>query len=126
MRWTDSTGETHELPKLTRALAKRIDSAADEPDRDKRWKAQLAIVQDVLGDDAAAVLDGDSLDTVDINALETTFSGIQAAYESPKRDAQAERIESMLETLDIDKLEAIAKAVESLTSTNRQGFKAVR
>lgn len=124
MRYTDGTGEVRELPKYTRSLAKRIEQVGDEKDRDKRWRLQLSIVQECLGDAADAVLEGHTLDDVDISALESEFEAISMAYEAPKRDKQAERIDSMLSSIDLDRLESVARTLDQLDS--RQGFKNVK
>ena len=128
MQYTDADGNVHELPKLTRSLAKRIDAANAETDTDRAWKAKLAIVQECLGDGAATLLDGTKLDDVDISALETVFGGIVSAYEEPQRAAQAERIAAMLDSFDFDKLQRMAEAVDSINNgkRTRQGFKAVK
>ena len=127
MQYTDTNGDAHDLPKLTRSLAKRIDSANDEQDADKAWKAKLAIVQECLGDDSIKLLDGTKLDDVDISVLETTFEGIVTTYDEPKRAAQNERIEAMLSSIDFDKLQRMAEAMDSINGKRtRQGFKAVK
>lgn len=124
MQYTDGAGTAHELPKYTKALAKRIDQAGSEREREKGWRLKLAVVQECLGDAAPSVLDGSTLDDVDINALETEFAAIEAAYQAPRTDAQAERIDQILSSIDVEKIEAMARAIESLDS--RQGFKNVK
>lgn len=124
MNYVDTSGEGHELPKYTRALAKRVEQAQGETEREKRWKLELAVVQECLGDSAEAVLDGRTLDEVDISVLDAEFEGIAAAYEAPRREAQAERIDATLSAVDLERLEALATAMDSLSQ--RQGFKNVK
>lgn len=125
MRYTDGTGEVHELPKYTRALARKVEIAQNEADADKRWRSELAVVQECLGaEDAAKLLDGSTLDTIDVSALDAEFEAISTAYGQPRRDAQVEGINEVLGSLDIERLQAIADAMESLD--RRQGFKSVK
>lgn len=125
MRYTDSTGEVHELPKYTRQLARKVEGAQSETDADKRWRSELGVVQECLGAEATArVLGGDSLDTIDVAILDAEFEGIASAFEQPRRDAQAERIDELLGALDVERLQAIAEAMDSLDK--RQGFKSVK
>lgn len=125
MRYTDSAGEVHELPKYTRSMARRFEQAQGENEADKRWRQELALVQDCLGAECAArILDGDTLDTVDVGALDAEFEAIASAYDQPRREAQAERIDEILGSLDVERLQAIAEAMDSLDK--RQGFKSVK
>ena len=125
MRWVDSDGGIHELPPCTRQLAKRVSRAQAERDDDARWKAQLAVVTECLGDGAEAVLGGTTIDTVDVARLEAAFVGIAAAYEAPKRQAEMERIDASLASFDVERLQAIVELMGSL-GDSRQGFSNVR
>lgn len=124
MKWVDSEGGIHELPAYTRQLAKRVARAQAERDDDARWTAQLAVVSECLGDEAAAVLGGTTLDTVDVSRLEAAFVGISATYEAPKRQAEMERIDASLASFDVERLQAIVGLMDSLGS--RQGFRDVK
>ena len=123
MLWVDSGGGSHELPKYTRALAKRFAKADEQPEGDARWRAQLDVVRECIGE-TADVLHGTKLDDIDLMELEAAYSGIRSAYESPKREADMRRIEEQLDMLDVAKLQTLADVLGTLDS--RQGFKNVK
>lgn len=127
MDYVDPTGAVHELPKMTRAFARKVEAAKAEPDQEKKWKAQLGIVKECLGDSMGAVIGGETLDTCDVYLLESAFEDVLAAYEAPKREAQAARLEETLSSIDVDKLQRMADMLDSLSRVDsRQGFKNVK
>lgn len=115
--YTDAQGMEHELPKLTLALARRMELG----DRrgEARWRAMLDFVAEVLPpEELERQLDGRRLDDVDLAALERTYSAIEAAY----RGASIDSALALLDRLDLDRL---AKVADTMGRLDRQGFKRV-
>lgn len=125
--YTDANGEVLELPKLTLKLSEEMEAVPNQPSLREVAKAMYAFVSKVLPKDyLAAVLDGSTVDDVDLVALRNTYDGINNAYteatESGKMQDITERMESMMPMLD-----AMEKVVNmSNQAQSRQGFKRVK
>lgn len=108
------------LPKLTMKLKKMMDAPNSASSDEQRLKLQYAFLAETYPkEQLAELLDGTSLDSVDIAALEKVYAETVDEYEAPIREARMKRVQQvgeMLEQLDLSKLDKLM---------NRQGFRNV-
>lgn len=118
-----SKAGTIELPKLTMALSEMSDEVERAEGTRERFSRMYDFLREVVDADALeTILDGDSLDGIDLVALGVTFSGVIDAYTAPLVEEQKRQLNSQLAAAR-PALDAMGKlqAVQG-----RQGFKAVK
>lgn len=118
-----SKAGTIELPKLTMALSEMSDEVERAEGTRERFSRMYDFLREVVDADALeTILDGDSLDGIDLVALGVTFSGVIDAYAAPLVEEQKRQLNSQLAAAR-PALDAMGKlqAVQG-----RQGFKAVK
>lgn len=113
-----------ELNRYDLAMAKAIDKAADERDRERRWKAQLdALVAGVGKDEVEQALGAVRVNDVDLIELERLYDAMVAAYEQPRDESTADLIERRLAGIDVDRLSQVLELTERANAiSSRQGF----
>lgn len=112
-----------ELPKLTMDLQRRRDEA-DASTGEAAYRAMWAFLGAVLGEHLPEAVDGQSLASCDLVALQTAYAGVCDAYDEPVREARRRQVEgalSALSTIDLDRLARVADL-----ATSRQVFRNVR
>lgn len=122
-----TNGNLIELPKLTLALSDEMDAIGTAQSNRDRYRLQHEFVKEVCGDEnAAAMLDGDDIEDIDLVALNTTYVGIVNAYAAPVTKVQAEAVMEQMKALKPMVSTADAVSRISVMGNSRQGFKAVR
>ena len=122
IRYQSKAG-TIELPKLTMALSEMSDEVEVAEGTRERFGKMYDFLREVVDADALAViLDGDSLDSIDLVALGVTFSGVIDAYAAPLVEEQKRQLNSQLAAAR-PALDAMGKIQ---AAQGRQGFKAVK
>lgn len=112
-----------ELPKLTMALSDMSDEVERCETTRERFGKMYDFLREVVEPDALSViLDGDTLDSIDLVALGVTYSGIIDAYAAPLVDEQKRQLNAQVSAAK-PALDAMAKIQAAQA---RQGFKAVR
>lgn len=120
-------GKMIDLPKLTIALSDEMDAVATAQSSRERYRLQHEFVKEVCGDEnAAAMLDGEDIEDIDLVALNTTYVGIVNAYAAPVAKVQAEAVADQMKALKPVVGAADAMSRISVMGNSRQGFKAVR
>lgn len=122
-----ANGNLIELPKLTLALSDEMDAVGMAQSSRDRYRLQHEFVKKVCGDDnAAAMLDGEDIEDIDLVSLNTTYVGIVNAYAAPVAKVQAEAIAEQMKALKpvVGAADAVSRI--SVMGNSRQGFKAVR
>ncbi len=109
-----------ELPKLTMALAERMDVSGDFAERIQGMYGFLKLVlpKDVLSE----AVDGSSLKDIDVTKVQAVYSRVHSAYTGRTLEEVMETIDS----LDLSKLDALIDTVSRAQSLTRQGFSNVR
>lgn len=127
MVYIDETGTEHALPKLTLGLQRKIDKA-DAATGEDAYRAMYDVVRECLPEHAE-LLDGKTIDTVDLVALQRVYAGVHAAYAAPAAESRRKGIEDALAALDgeaLGRLTEFADAVGKVDGLNRKGFALVR
>lgn len=125
--YRDANGNLIELPKLTIALSDEMDAASAAQSNRERFRLQHEFVKEVCGEgNAAAMLDGEEIEDIDLVALNVAYVGIVNAYAAPAAKAQADGVAEQMKALKpvIGAANAVGKI--AVMGNNRQGFKAVR
>lgn len=122
--FVDHNGNEHELPKMTIAIAEKFAAVTDAETQRKKWAAEFEALKVVLGKQATTeLLDGSTLDKIDLITLDVNYALVKDAYAQPGRDAQMAQVDN----LDIDKLIQLSEVLEKIErSVNRQAFRSVR
>ena len=108
-RWRSSSGETYELPKLTLAMSEATDRVSSARAARERAELEWRFLSDVLPDGALAPeVDGETVDTCDVVALEVCYQGVVAAYTLPMHEARARAAREQLDLVR-QPLEAVSK-----------------
>lgn len=108
----DTLNVTHQLPKLTPALNRRIDSVKDMDD-DDACRTMYDIMVEVMGTDSASkAFDADTYDECDVMAVSTCFSRMCHAYQAPLMEEQAAQTARMVNQLPIDKIVQMSRISE--------------
>lgn len=120
-------GKEIDLARYDLAMAKAIDKASEERDRERRWRAQLeAVIAAVGRDEVEAALGSVKISDVDLIELEGIYDAMVAAYEQPRDDSAADLIERRLAGIDVDKLAQVLDLTERASAiSGRQGFNRV-
>lgn len=116
-----------ELNRYDLAMAKAIDKAAGESDRERRWRAQLdALVAGVGKDEVEQALGAVRVNDVDLIELERLYDAMVAAYEQPRDESTADLIERRLAGIDVERLSQVLELTERANAmSSRQGFNRV-
>lgn len=125
--YRDANGNLIELPKLTIALSDEMDAVSAAQSNRERFRLQHEFVKEVCGEgNAAAMLDGEEIEDIDIVALNVAYVGIVNAYAAPAAKAQADGVAEQMKAMKpvIGAANAVGKI--AVMGNNRQGFKAVR
>ena len=125
--YRDANGNLIELPKLTIALSDEMDAVSAAQSNRERFRLQHEFVKEVCGEgNAAAMLDGEEIEDIDLVALNVAYVGIVNAYAAPAAKAQADGVAEQMKALKpvIGAANAVGRI--SVMGNNRQGFKAVR
>lgn len=109
-----------ELPKLTMALAERMEVSGSFSERVKGMYEFLKLVlpKEVL----AEAVDGSSLKDADVTKVQSTYSKVHAAYTG----RTLEEVMDTIDSLDLSKLESLIDTVSKAQNLTRQGFSNVR
>ena len=123
--YRDGQGNSVELPKLTMALSARMDEVGAASTNNARFARQYEFVKDVCGEEyCAEVLDGETIDDIDLVALNVLYIGVVNAYAAPAAKAQAQGVAEQMKALK--PIVGVADAVGKFApQPSRQGFKAV-
>lgn len=125
--YRDANGNLIELPKLTIALSDEMDAVSAAQSNRERFRLQHEFVKEVCGEgNAAAMLDGEEIEDIDLVALNVAYVGIVNAYASPAAKAQADGVAEQMKALKpvIGAADAVGRI--AVMGNSRQGFKAVR
>jgi len=125
--YRDANGNLIELPKLTIALSDEMDAVSAAQSNRERFRLQHEFVKEVCGEgNAAAMLDGEEIEDIDLVALNVAYVGIVNAYAAPAAKAQADGVAEQMKALKpvIGAANAVGRI--AVMGNNRQGFKAVR
>lgn len=125
--YRDANGNLIELPKLTIALSDEMDAVSAAQSNRERFRLQHEFVKEVCGEgNAAAMLDGEEIEDIDLVALNVAYVGIVNAYAAPAAKAQADGVAEQMKALKpvIGAADAVGRI--SAMGNHRQGFKAVR
>lgn len=125
--YRDANGNLIELPKLTIALSDEMDAVSAAQSNRERFRLQHEFVKEVCGEgNAAAMLDGEEIEDIDIVALNVAYVGIVNAYAAPAAKAQADGVADQMKALKpvIGAADAVGRI--AVMGNQRQGFKAVR
>ena len=125
--YRDANGNLIELPKLTIALSDEMDAVSAAQSNRERFRLQHEFVKEVCGEgNAAAMLDGEEIEDIDLVALNVAYVGIVNAYAAPAAKAQADGVAEQMKALKpvIGAVDAVGRI--AVMGNNRQGFKAVR
>ena len=125
--YRDANGNLIELPKLTIALSDEMDAVSAAQSNRERFRLQHEFVKEVCGEgNAAAMLDGEEIEDIDLVALNVEYVGIVNAYAAPAAKAQADGVAEQMKALKpvIGAANAVGRI--AVMGNNRQGFKAVR
>lgn len=132
MVWTGPDGEAVELPKLTAALARKMNAVRGAAGPEEAWRREHEFLREVLpADYLAAVLDGEAFEEIDLSELDRAFAGVVSAYTAPAAQAQAAQARTALEAIDgevLDKIGGLVAAVERMQRMQapRKGFRVQR
>ncbi len=132
MQYTTPNGTTVELPKLTVALARKMNANKQATAPEDAWRCEYAFLRDCLPPECLSdALDGDTFEAIDLSALDALFAGVVRAYSAPALEAQAGRASDVIGSLDMDKLGKVADLLRSVERMQqmqqpRKGFRAVR
>lgn len=109
-----------ELPKLTMALAERMEVSGSFSERVKGMYEFLKLVlpKDVLD----SAVDGTTLKDADVTEIQSLYSKVRAAYSGRTLESVMETVES----LDLSKLQSLIDTVSKAQDLTRQGFSNVR
>lgn len=125
--YRDANGNLIELPKLTIALSDEMDAVSAAQSNRERFRLQHEFVKEVCGEgNAAAILDGEEIEDIDLVALNVAYVGIVNAYAAPAAKAQADGVAEQMKALKpvIGAANAVGRI--AVMGNSRQGFKAVR
>lgn len=125
--YRDANGNLIELPKLTIALSDEMDAVSAAQSNRERFRLQHEFVKEVCGEgNAAAMLDGEEIEDIDLVALNVAYVGIVNAYAAPAAKAQAYGVAEQMKALKpvIGAADAVGRI--AVMGNHRQGFKAVR
>lgn len=125
--YRDANGNLIELPKLTIALSDEMDAVSAAQSNRERFRLQHEFVKEVCGEgNAAAMLDGEEIEDIDLVALNVAYVGIVNAYAAPAAKAQADGVAEQMKALKpvIGAADAVGRI--AVMGNSRQGFKAVR
>lgn len=125
--YRDANGNLIELPKLTIALSDEMDAVSAAQSNRDRFRLQHEFVKEVCGEgNAAAMLDGEEIEDIDLVALNVAYVGIVNAYAAPAAKAQADGVAEQMKALKpvIGAANAVGRI--AVMGNSRQGFKAVR
>ena len=132
MEYTAPGGSVVELPKLTVALARKMNAHRQAGGPEEAWRAEYAFLREALPADVLAEeLDGGSFEEVDLSALDALFAGVAGTYGAPALEAQAERYRAALSAIDstqLERLSGLVQAVERMQQMQqpRKGFRVVK
>ena len=132
MQYTMQDGTAVELPKLTVALARKMNAHKQATAPEDAWRCEYAFLRDCLPHDCLAdALDGETFETIDLSGLDALFLGVVRAYNAPAMAAQAGQAADLLGAIDMDKLGKVADLVRSVDRMRqmqqpRKGFRAVK
>ena len=103
--FTDNMNVVHTLPKLTPALSAEIDAVAQNQTPDEVFRAQFAMMEKLMGEDAAhKAFDCTCYDDCDVTALALCFSRATRAYQAVIFDDQINSAARTLNKVPIDKI----------------------
>lgn len=95
--FTDTKGNRHDLPKLTIGMSEEMDAIAKCSDNNERYRRQYDFMGQILSDEElAAELDGDSIETIDLVALNILYVAVVNAYALPVQKAQMDNVRAQL------------------------------
>ena len=132
MDYTTPGGATVELPKLTIAVARKMNAHQQAKAPEEAWRSEYEFLREALPSDVLAdELGGKAFEGIDLSALDVLFTGVVIAYNAPALRAQAERTRSqigMFDGTDFDKIANLVQAVERMQQMQkpRKGFRAVK
>lgn len=112
----------YELPKKTVANAEKLDKAlkvdsiAGLSVKDKFKKLHDFVKEMVGNENAAEMLGSDDLNEIDTAELAVIVLKIDAAYEKPMQEFQAERMQAKIGEIPFDKLTSMTKAAQTVAS----------
>ena len=112
-------GRSYDLPKKTIPVMEKLDDVL-KVDSIKglsvkqRFEKLHAFVKGLVGDDAADEMFGsDNISEIDLSELTLAVMKINAAYEKPISDFEAEERAEKFNALPIEKISSITKAIQS-------------
>ena len=123
-----SNGQSYDLPAKTIAVMDSLNNILkiDQTDLGLKQKYQkiLEFAVNVLGDEAVKeILGSDKVNDIDVGELELIILKIKAAYDKPIEEYRTEQLENSLEGIPTEKLVALTKAVNTISSTNVTAIK---
>ncbi len=112
-----------DLPKLTLALSDMTDDVEASTDTRERYEKQLAFLQEVIPPETLAkILDGETLEEIDLVELSVTYAAAVNAYAAPIIEEKTKAVN--------DGIKAVQPALNAMrqvqAAQSRQGFKSVR
>lgn len=112
---------SYDLPKKTIDVVDKVDTIlkVDASNLNVRQKYEKLhrFTKDILGDDnTKEILGSENLSDVDLSELTLTVRMIIDAYDKPISDYDYEKRNRSLESLPIEKIASLSKAVESIAS----------
>lgn len=112
-------GRSYDLPKKTIPVMEKLDDVL-KVDSIKglsvkqRFEKIHAFVKGLVGDEAAAEMFGsDNISEIDLSELTLAVMKINAAYEKPISDFEAEERAEKFNALPIEKISSLTKAIQS-------------
>ena len=112
-----------DLPKLTLALSEMTDDVEACTDTRERYEKQLTFLQEVIPPEPLAkILDGETLEEIDLVELSVTYAAAVNAYAAPIIEEQTKAVN--------DGIKAVQPALNAMrqvqAAQSRQGFESVR
>ena len=113
---------SYELPKKTIAVMEKLDEAL-KADQTKgltvkqKYEKLHSFVKDIVGyENAKEMFGSDNISEIDLSDLTLAVMKIHASYEKPISDYQEEERNRKLNSLPIEKISSISKAVQSVNT----------
>lgn len=114
--------QVYELPKFNLGMKKKIDqinkdSKNDNISLEKRVTAIHNFLKETLGEEAVNVIcEGDSIETVDLQAINITYLSIVKAYDKPMEEFNSKKLEDVLNNDALARMDKLGKTVASIQS----------
>ncbi len=116
-------GNQVELPKFTLALAERFAEVGKTSDIGPKAKMMHGIVVDAIGKEKAdELLDGSSVDDVDLVALSNLYTVIDGAYSDALSEEQGKRMQKNADEAR-ELFDTVNKAMSAVDYINKNGQK---